>query len=73
MLKKLIRFIHAFNATTLPGKYAFFTICGKNEWTIIINKNWKQHLAFDYDEKDDIARLKVRPKKNPIQSGCNIL
>jgi hypothetical protein len=47
------------------GKYAVFTIPGKNEWTVIINKNWKQHLATEYDEKDDIVRLKVKPKKNP--------
>jgi len=38
---------------TIPsGKYAFFTIPGKNEWTLIINKNWKQHLASEYDEKE---------------------
>ena len=46
------------------GKYAFFTIPGKQEWTVIINKNWQQHLAGKYDEKDDIIRLKVKPKKN---------
>ena len=48
----------------ITGKYAFFTIPGKSEWTIIINKNWKQHLINDYDEKDDIIRFKVKPKKN---------
>jgi hypothetical protein len=49
---------------TIPsGKYAFFTIPGKNEWTLIINKNWKQHLASEYDEKEDIVRVKVKPKK----------
>ena len=46
-----------------PGKYAFFTIPGKKEWTLIINKTWKQHLATKYDEKDDIIRIKVKPKK----------
>jgi hypothetical protein len=46
------------------GKYAYFTIPGKNEWIVIINKNWQQHLATAYDEKDDIVRLKVKPKKN---------
>lgn len=46
------------------GRYAFFTIPGKNEWTLIINKHWKQHLASEYDEKDDVVRLKVKPKKN---------
>ena len=46
------------------GKYAFFTIPGKNEWIVIINKQWKQHLATEYDEKEDVVRIKVKPKKN---------
>ena len=46
------------------GKYAFFTIPGKKEWTVIINKQWKQHLATEYDENEDMVRLKVKPKKN---------
>lgn len=46
------------------GKYAFFTIPGKKEWTLIINKNWKQHLATEYDEKEDLVRIKVKPKNN---------
>ena len=46
------------------GKYAFFTIPGKKEWTLIINKNWKQHLATEYDETEDVIRVKVKPKKN---------
>lgn len=50
------------NGREIPaGKYAFFTIPGEKEWTIIINKNWKQHLASEYDEKDDIVRVKVKP------------
>lgn len=53
------------NGKEIPaGKYALFTIPGKKEWTIIINKNWEQHLASEYDEKDDIVRMKVKPKKN---------
>ena len=46
------------------GKYAFFTIPGKNEWTVIINKQWKQHLATEYDEKEDVVRIIVKPGKN---------
>lgn len=46
------------------GKYAIFTIPGKEEWTVIINKKWKQHLASEYDEKDDIVRVKVKPREN---------
>lgn len=43
------------------GKYAIFTIPGKEEWTIIINKNWEQHLMDDYSEKEDLVRIKVTP------------
>ncbi len=46
------------------GKYAFFTIPAKKEWTVIINKNWKQHLAIEYDKTDDVVRIKVKPTKN---------
>ena len=46
------------------GKYALFTIPGKKEWIVIINKQWKQHLATEYDEKEDMVRVKVKPKKN---------
>ncbi|MBM3915200.1 MAG: DUF2911 domain-containing protein [Sphingomonadales bacterium] len=66
----------AHNATTLettrtlrmgdqelaPGKYALFTIPGPDQWTIIINKNWNQHLAWDYDVKDDLLRFSVKPE-----------
>jgi len=43
------------------GKYGFFTIPSKDEWTIIINKNWDQHGKDEYDEKDDVIRFKVKP------------
>ncbi len=53
------------NGKEIPaGKYALFTIPGKEEWTVIINKNWSQHLATEYDEKEDVVRIKVKPKKN---------
>ena len=31
---------------------------------MIINKNWNQHLASEYDEAEDVIRLKVKPQKN---------
>ena len=46
------------------GKYALFTIPGQEEWIVIINKNWKQHLATEYDEKEDVVRIKIKPIKN---------
>jgi hypothetical protein len=45
------------------GKYAIFTIPGQDKWTIIINKNWEQHLADEYDQKEDVVRLEVTPKQ----------
>ncbi|HEX5653856.1 MAG TPA: DUF2911 domain-containing protein [Chitinophagaceae bacterium] len=44
------------------GKYALFTIPGKEEWTVIVNKNWNQHLADDYSESEDLVRVKVKPE-----------
>jgi hypothetical protein len=44
------------------GKYALFTIPGKEEWTVIINKNWQQHLTDEYAETDDVVRVKVKPE-----------
>ena len=43
------------------GKYALFSIPSQKEWTVILNRNWKQHLADDYDAKDDVIRLSVKP------------
>lgn len=43
------------------GKYALFTIPGREEWVVIINKNWEQHLADEYDQQEDILRLVVKP------------
>ena len=47
------------------GKYAIFTIPGKDEWTVIINSNWDQHLADEYSDKEDLVRIKVKPQ--PMQ------
>ncbi len=48
---------------TIPaGKYALFTIPGKEQWTVILNKNWNQHQADEYQESEDVVRLKVKPQ-----------
>jgi hypothetical protein len=44
------------------GKYALFTIPGKEKWTVMINRNWNQHLADDYSQKDDLVRFNVTPE-----------
>jgi len=47
------------------GKYGFFTIPGKDKWTVIINKNWQQHLTDEYDSKEDITRMEITPSQLP--------
>jgi hypothetical protein len=44
------------------GKYAFFTIPSETEWTLILNKNWEQHLTRNYSEADDVLRWTVTPE-----------
>ena len=44
------------------GKYGLYTIPGETEWTIIINKGIKWG-AYDYTDKEDVVRVKVKPSK----------
>jgi hypothetical protein len=50
------------NGNDIPaGTYGLFTIPGKDEWTIIINKGAEQWGAYKYDEKADLVRFKATP------------
>jgi hypothetical protein len=49
--------------TIQAGKYAIFTIPAKDEWTVIINTNWQQHLTDKYNEAEDVVRLKIKPEQ----------
>jgi hypothetical protein len=44
------------------GTYSLHTIPGKDEWTIIFNSVWDQWGSFNYDEKKDALRVKVKPQ-----------
>ncbi|MCS7018006.1 MAG: DUF2911 domain-containing protein [Cytophagales bacterium] len=44
------------------GTYAIFTIPSTNEWTVIFNQRWNQHLTDEYNSKEDILRFKVQPQ-----------
>jgi len=46
------------------GKYGFFIIPNKDQWTLILNKNWNMHLADNYNEADDVIRITSKPIKN---------
>ncbi|AOM76163.1 DUF2911 domain-containing protein [Pedobacter steynii] len=45
------------------GTYGVFTIPGKDEWTVIFNKDAKQWGAYEYKEAEDVLRIKVKPVK----------
>ncbi|TVP50423.1 MAG: DUF2911 domain-containing protein [Mongoliibacter sp.] len=45
------------------GMYGFFTIPGREEWTLILNKVYDQHLADDYEEEEDVVRITVTPEE----------
>ena len=52
------------NGQAVPaGKYAIFTIPGEETWTFILNKNWDQHLADDYNAAEDVLRYSVTPER----------
>lgn len=58
------------NGVIVPaGMYGFFTIPGREEWTLIINKTYDMHLADAYDESEDMVRVTVTPEilEEPVQ------
>ncbi|HSP86824.1 MAG TPA: DUF2911 domain-containing protein [Ignavibacteriaceae bacterium] len=46
------------------GKYSFFAVPNKNEWTLIFNKVAEQWGAFEYNEAEDALRITVKPQSN---------
>ncbi|OGU70823.1 MAG: hypothetical protein A2V93_07810 [Ignavibacteria bacterium RBG_16_34_14] len=49
------------------GKYSFFAIPTKDEWTLIFNKVADQWGAFEYNEAEDALRISVKPQSNGFQ------
>ncbi len=49
--------------TLAAGKYSLFTIPKENgPWTVIFNSDWElEHGHFQYDEKNDVLRVDVKP------------
>lgn len=52
--------------TIKAGTYGLFTIPGKEKWIFILNKNFEQHLSDDYDQKDDVFRLEIKPEESEL-------
>ncbi len=53
--------------TIAAGKYGLFTIPSKDQWIIILNTNWDQHLADNYKANEDVVRVGVTPKASGQQ------
>jgi len=52
------------------GEYAFYTMPGENEWTIIFSKNLKLWGAYGYKPDADALRVTVKPSTaaNPVET-----
>lgn len=55
------------------GTYALFTIPGKRDWTVILNKNADQGGTRKYDEKLDQVRVKIAAKRAPVRERLTFL
>jgi hypothetical protein len=62
------------DATVPAGKYALFTIPGKDEWTLILNQDTEQDaMGSEYDQGKDAARVKVKPVEAPARERLTFL
>ena len=47
----------------VAGTYSLFTVPGKTEWTLVLNKTAKQWGAFKYDQAQDYGRAPMKVSK----------
>lgn len=45
------------------GTYGFFAVPGAEKWELILNTRYKQHLADEYKQEEDVVRVPVVPEK----------
>jgi Protein of unknown function (DUF2911) len=51
-----------FGGKDIPaGSYALYSIPGPDEWTVILNNVTGQWGAYQYDQKNDLCRITVKP------------
>ncbi len=56
------------NGQKLPkGTYAFFTIPGRDQWTLVFNSQGEQWGAFNYDQSKDVLRVTVKPERDQFR------
>ena len=58
------------DVTVPAGTYTLFTIPGKEEWTVILNKDLDTWGAYGYKEERDLVRFKIPARKTaaPVES-----
>lgn len=62
------------NGTRVAAEtYGFFAIPGIKQWTLILNSNYKQHLADEYTEDEDVVRIQSLPVKNKVTQRLTYL
>jgi len=49
------------------GTYTVFTIPGKEEWTVIFNKNTELWGTGGYKEEEDVFKFNVKPQQAPFR------
>ena len=54
------------------GTYAIVTIPGKDEWTVIFNKDTKLWFETEYDAAKDVLRVKAKPETAPHMESLEI-
>jgi hypothetical protein len=63
-----------FGGVKVPaGTYALYTIPGKTNWTVILNKNPGAGGTRGYDQKNDVARVTVTPAQSPARERLAFL
>ena len=56
------------NGQKLPkGTYAFFTVPGRDQWTLVFNSQGEQWGAFNYDQSKDVLRVTVKPERDQFR------
>ncbi|MDN5203050.1 DUF2911 domain-containing protein [Fulvivirgaceae bacterium BMA10] len=54
------------------GKYALFTVPGKDQWKVIFNSQHNQWGAYSYDGSKDVLSFNVKPAKNDFTESFEI-
>jgi len=63
-----------FGGVAVPaGTYAVYSIPGKSEWSVILNTNAKTSGTRGYDEANNVAVVKVKPKSAPARERMTFL